>query len=82
MGLRIIDPAVLNDSDDGSDALFVFAVNIGSAVRLIAATDYFAALTVVFEKYSMTPAGISIVGQLEYLAHTDSAAEDSGVTLN
>ena len=82
MGLRIIDPAVLNDSDDGSDALFVFAVNIGSAVRLIAATDYFAALTVVFERYSVTPAGISIVGQLEYLAHTDSEAEDSAVTLN
>ena len=82
MGLRIIDPAVLNDSDDGSDALFVFAVNIGSAVRLIAATDYFAALTVVFERYSVTPAGISIVGQLEYLAHTDSTAEDSAVTLN
>ena len=82
MGLRIIDPAVLNDSDDGSDALFVFAVNIGSAVRLIAATDYFAALTVVFERYSVTPAGISIVGQLEYLAHTDGEPDGSYGTLN
>lgn len=80
MGLRIIDPATLNADD--SDALFVFAVNINGSVRLIVAADYFAALTIVFEKYSVVPAGISLVGQLEYLAHTDSAAEDSGVTLN
>ena len=80
MGLRIIDPATLND-DDG-DALFVFAVNINGSVRLIVAADYFAALTIVFEKYSVVPAGISLVGQLEYLAHTDGEPDGSYGTLN